>query len=151
MQVNSRSAAWMQGIAIVVVLAAVACVLLYRKHRPFDQDTLDIQVSALQSHAAEAGLLVQQARAGQLAPGFVGEHAGQLARNVQDAQQKLDAKPAEPEYANQQADARQLGAALHDRLQALSQEGRAARNRDFGFDGLARRLDALHRQLKPEA
>lgn len=149
MQVNSRSAAWTQGIVLVVVLGAIAGALLERKHKPFDQDTLDIQVQALQSHAAEAGLLVQQARADQLAPGFVGEHAGQLAENVQRVQDKLDAKPAEPRYATTQAGARRLGAALHDGLQALSLDGRAARVRGFGFDAIGQRLAALHQQLKP--
>ena len=149
MQVNSRTAAWTQGLAILLVLAAIACALLYRKHKPFDQDTLDIQVEQLQSHAAEAHLLVQQARADQLAPGFVAEHAGQLAGNVQRARQKLDAKPAEPRYAPQQASARRLGATLHERLQGLSTDGRAPRSREFGFDGLARQFDALHQQLKP--
>ena len=149
MQVNSRTAAWTQGIALLVVLAAIACALLYRKHKPFDQDTLDIQVEQLQSHAAEAGLLARQAQADQLAPGFVAEHAGQLADNVQRAREELDAKPAEPRYAPQQASARQLGATLHARLQVLSSDGRAPRSRDLGFDGIAQRLDALHQQLKP--
>lgn len=149
MQVNSRSAAWRQGIGILLVLAGIAGALLYRSYRPFDQDTLAIQVGELQSHAAEAGLLVRQARADLLAPGFVGEHASQLAGNVQRAQRKLDARPSKAQFAAEQAGARQLGATLHDRLQALALDGRAARGREFGFDGIARQLDALHQQLKP--
>lgn len=149
MEVNSRSAAWMQGLALLAATAAIAGTLLYRQSRPFDAATLGIQVGQLQSHAAEAGLLVRQARADQLAPAFVARHAGQLADNVRRAQDRLDARPAEAPYAGAQAAARRLGAALHARLQALSDDGRAPRRGDFGFDGIAGQLDALHRQLEP--
>lgn len=149
MQVNSRSAAWKQGVAVVVVAAASVTALLYRMHAPFDRDTLDIQVEALHSHAAEAGLLVREARADRLAPGFVAGHARQLAENVRRAQEALSATPAQVRFASLQASAQALGAVLHARLQALALDGRAPRTRAFGFDDIAQRFDALHQRLAP--
>ena len=149
MRANLRKAAWMQAIATAVLTAGVATSLVVVLRRPFDADTLAIQVEALQSHAAEAALLAALQRADQLAPGFTGEHAAQLAESVQRTQDALAGKDADPALASQLASARQLGASLHARLEAWSADGGLARSRQFGFEALARQLGALHSQLQP--
>jgi Tfp pilus assembly protein PilV len=150
MQVSERGTAWTQGVIVAAFAIAVGVTLLVRLQRPFDRDTLALQVGILQSHAAEAGELARLTRADQLAPGFVGEHAAQLAENVERAQDALAAKDAEPDIEAQRRAAETLGAAVHARLQAWSAAGAQARTRDFGFAALSDQLDALHKQLKPE-
>lgn len=149
MQVSVRQAAWRQGATVVVVTGALVATLIARIERPFDRDTLAIQVETLQSHAAEAAQLALLEREDRFSARVTGEHAAQLADNVQRAQDTLANKQAEPTLEPRRADALALGAALHARLQAWSGDGRQARVRDFGFDTLARRLDALHEQIKP--
>jgi len=149
MQVSDRRAAWMQGVIAVAIAVALGVVLVVRLRRPFDRDTLAIQVGLLQSLAAEAGDLAKLTRADQLAPGFVGEHAAQLADNVQRAQDALAGKDAEPVVESEQRAAETLGAVLHARLQVWSAAGAQARTRDFGFEAVSDQLDALHKQLKP--
>ena len=150
MQVSVRQAAWRQGATVVVVTAVLVATLIARLERPFDRDTLAIQVETLQSHAAEAAQLVLLEREDRFSARVTGEHAAQLADNVQRAQDALVKKDAEPAFQAQRSTALALGAALHARLQSWSDDGRQARVRDFGFDTLARRLDTLHQQLKPE-
>jgi hypothetical protein len=150
MRANLRKAAWMQGIAVAVIGIGVASATIAKLKQPFDGDTLAIQVEALQSHAAEASQLALLMREDQLAPGFVGEHAAQLADNVQRAQDALAGKDAEPAFEQARGTAQQLGASLHARLQSWSADGDLARTRDFGFDTLADQLDMLHTQLQPE-
>jgi hypothetical protein len=150
MQVNVRRAAWMQGVTVAVLALVLGGTLIDSLRRPFDRDTLAIQVETLQSHAAEAARLAVLMRDDRIAPGFTAEHASQLAENVQRAQDALAGKEAEPAFATQRATAMQLGAVLHAQLQAWSSDGALARTRDFGFDPLAHQLDALHRQLKPQ-
>ena len=150
MQVNVRRAAWRQGATVALMAIALVATLVARLQRPFDRDTLAIEVAALQSHAAEASELAILEREDRFAAEVTGEHADQLAEDVQRTQDALAKKPAEPDLATQRASAQLLGAALHARLQAWSRDGRQARVRDFGFDALARQFGALHTQLKPE-
>lgn len=149
MRARQRRAAWMQAIAVGVLVIGVAAALIVRSRQPFDTDTLAIQVEALQSHASEAAQLASLTREDQLAPGFVGEHAAQLADNVRRAEDALAGKQAEPALEGARGQARQLGAALHERLQSWSVDGDFARTHDFGFQSLSDQLDALHKQLKP--
>ncbi len=142
----SNKAAWVQGALLVAVVAAIALTLAIRLHRPFDRDTLAIQVAQLQSSAAEGQLLVDNARADRLAPGFVRQHAQQMAGKVGTANDKLQ-KPAQAGLAAQKAQAQKLGAALQQALLSLGGDGTA--QRAFDFDRLANALDALDRQLKP--
>jgi hypothetical protein len=148
-QTHTLRAAWLQGIVLLVACAAIAGTLAWRIQRPFHRDTLAIQVGRLQSHAAEAQLLADNVRRDNLAPSFVRQHAMQLADKVDDVDGKLD-KPAQPALAAIKSSARQLGASLHDTLQALGRDAHLPRNRTLGFDALAQRLDALHTQLKPK-
>ena len=149
MQTHTRQAAWLQGIVLVLACVAIAATLAWRLQRPFDRDTLAIQVAKLQSHAAEAQLLADNVRQDRLAPSFVRQHALQLADKVDDVDHKLD-KPAQPPLSGIKASARQLGGTLHDTLQSLGRDAHLARRQAVGFDAIAQRLDALHTQLKPE-
>ena len=149
MQPNTAKAARVQGVAIVLVAAALGVALLHAHQRPFDRDTLAIPIGQLHAYAAEAALLGEHLRGDRLAPGFVRHHARQLATNVQRARDQLAARPAQPRFAAQQAQARELGAALESTLDALAADGRAPRRDTLGFDRLAQRLGALHQQLKP--
>ena len=143
---RSNKAAWVQGTLLVAVIVAIALVLALRLHRPFDRDTLAIQVTQLQSHAAEAQLLVDNARADRLAPGFVRQHAQQMADKVGTTNGKLQ-KPARSGLAGQKAQAQELGAALQQALSLLGRDGNVQRTSAFGR--LADALDALDQQLKP--
>jgi hypothetical protein len=145
---RSNQATWVQGTLLVAGVAAIALTLAYRLHRPFDRDTLAIEVAQLQSSAAEAHLLVDNARADRLAPGFVRQHAQQMADKVGTTNGKLQ-KPAQAALAAQKAQAQQLGAALQRALGLLGRDG--STQRAFGFDGMADALDALNKQLKPGA
>ena len=150
MQVNPRRTAWTQGIAVAMAAAALALVTLARLREPFDADTLAIRVDALQSHASEAAQLASLVRQDRVAPGFVGEHAAQLADDVQRVQDALAGKIAEPALEADRASARRMGATLHARLEAWSADGALAHTRDLGFSPLAQQLDALRHQIKPE-
>ena len=143
---RSNKAAWVQGTLLVVAVVAIALVLAFRLHRPFDRDTLAIQVAQLHSSAAQAQLLVDNARADRLAPGFVRQHAQQMADKAATINGKLQ-KPAQAGLTGQKAQAQKLGAALQQALVLLGSEGGA--KRAFAFSGLADALDALHKQLKP--
>jgi hypothetical protein len=142
----SRYVAWVQGAILLALCAGIAWMVIARVQRPFDRDTLDIQVSELQSQAAEAQLLADNSRSDLLSPGFVSQHARQLADKVATVNGKLR-KSAPPELDNALAASRTLGHSLRDALLRLSSDG-AARE-DYGFDRMARSLDAIHRQLKP--
>lgn len=143
---HSNKAVWVQGALLVAVLAAIGITLAIRLHRPFDRDTLAIQVAQLQSNAAEGQLLVDKAHADRLAPGFVRQHAQQMAEKVATTNDKLQ-KPSQAALAKQKAQAQALGAALEQALLSLGQEGRPPQVSDFGH--LADALDALGKQLKP--
>lgn len=150
MQVNARTTAWTQGIATAVVVVALAITLFTQLRRPFDADTLAIQVEALQSHAAEAAQLALLQQQDRVTPGFAAEHAAQLSEDVQRAQDALAGKNADAALEPARTSARELGGALHARLLVWSGTGGQVRTRDFGFDGLARQLDALRHRFKPE-
>jgi len=143
---GSRKVAWVQGVLLLAVIAAIALALAVRLHRPFDRDTLAIQVAKLQSDAAEAQLLVDDARADRLAPGFVRQHALQMADKVDTTIDTLR-KPARPALAAQKAQAQRLGATLHAGLMLLGRDGQARTK--AGFYATADALDALHKTLKP--
>lgn len=145
---SSQQVAWVQGVVLLALCAAVVLVLFVRLQRPFDRNTLDIQVSALRSQAAEAQLLADNSRSDQISAGFVREHARQLADKVEAVNGKLH-KPAQPDLANELSSTRKLGATLRDALLRLSDDG-AARE-DYGFDRMAQALDSVHEQLKPAA
>ena len=136
----------MQGALLVAAIVAICAALAVRLHRPFDRDTLAIQVAQLQSDAAEAQELVDQARTDRLAPGFVRQHAQQMADKVDTTNGKLQ-KSALPGLSTQKAQAQRLGASLHEDLVLLGRDGSA--RAVSGFDTTADALDALHRQLKP--
>lgn len=143
---SSQQVAWVQGAILIAVCVAIALAVFARLQRPFDRDTLDIQVSQLRSQAAEAQLLADNALADRLSPGFVREHAQQMSEKVDNVNGKLH-KAAPAELASQLSAARRLGRSLRDALQRLGRDGEA--REDYGFDRMAQALDALHRQLKP--
>jgi len=145
---ESSRTAWFQGAVLGAVCLAIGLSVFMRLQRPFDRDTLAIQVSKLQSHAAEAQLLADNVVQDKLAPDFVRRHALQLADKVDDVDQKLR-KPAQPGLDAVKADARQSGNSLHEALLLLGRDGRRPRRQSLGFDELAQQLDALHKQLKP--
>ena len=149
MHTHTRQAAWCQDFALVAACIAIAGTLGWRMQRPFDRDTLAIQVGRLQSHAAEAQLLVDDARNDRLAPGFVRQHALQLADRVDAVDGKLH-KPAQPPLDAIRLSAQRLGESLHGALLQLGRDGRRPRTQSLGFDGLSPQFKALHAQLKPE-
>lgn len=146
---HSRKAAWMQAALLIAALAVLGIVLVARLQRPFDRDTLAIQVGQLQSQSAEAALLARHAVSDRLAPGFTRQHVRQLADAVARVQGALQSKPAQPALATDLALARQSGAALHATLQAWSIDASRASGAMTEFDGLALRMDTLDKQLKP--
>jgi hypothetical protein len=143
---SRRLGARVQGAILVALCVAIAATVFVRLQRPFDRDTLDIRVSQLQSQAAEAQLLADNARADQLAPGFVRQHAQQMADKVDSVNAKLE-KSGQQDVAAQQTTARRLGLSLHDALLRFGRDGSA--RQDFGFDRMAQALDAVHKQLRP--
>jgi hypothetical protein len=145
---HSRKAAWVQAAVLLIVCAAIALTTFLRVHRPFDRDTLAIQVSQLQSHAAEAQVLADNVGADNLAPGFVRQHAQQLSDKVDSVDGKLS-KPATPEFALAKSRAQQLGGSLQSALETLSRNGQPPQADDLDFEAIAQQLDALHKQLKP--
>lgn len=148
MRHGSARAAWGQGVGVVAVAVALGAALLHAHQRPFDRTTLAIPVGLLQSQAAEASLLAAQLRQDELAPGFVGQHARQLADNVRRERAQLASRPAQVGLAAQQRQARALAASLEEALAALARDPRAPR-RGSGLDALARRLQALQARLDP--
>jgi hypothetical protein len=148
-RMHSHQAAWVQGAVLIAAGAAIAAAIFLRLQRPFDRETLALQVSQLQSHAAEADALAAHVRADHLAPGFVRQHAQQLAGKVGSVDHKLHSKPSQANLEASRLRAQQLGAALQEALDALSRNGRQPRRQDLGFAALAQRLDTLHQTLKP--
>jgi hypothetical protein len=146
---ESNRAAWVQGVVLVGLCLVIGLTLAWRLQRPFDTDTLAIQVSKLQSHAAEAQLLADNVVQDKLAPKFVREHALQLAERVDDVDQKLQ-KPAQAGLDPVKNAAMQAGNRLHEALLLLGRDGQRPRRQSLGFDPLAQQLDALHKQLKPQ-
>ena len=146
---DSSKAAWLQGAVLVAACLAVALLLLWRLQRPFDRDTLAIEVAKLQSHAAEAQLLADNVVGDRLAPGFVRQHALQMADKVDDVDQALQ-KAAQAPWAPAKTAAQQSGNRLHEALLLLGRDGQRPRRQPAGFDVLARQFDALHGQLKPQ-
>jgi hypothetical protein len=146
---HSRQAARVQCTILIVAAFAVGLMVMLRLQRPFDRDTLAIQVSQLQSHAAEAAVLSDNVRAGRLAPGFVRQHAQQLADKVDSVDGKLQSKPAQRGLAGDRINAQRLGASLQAALHVLASDADRPRRQELGFGALARQLDGLHRQLKP--
>lgn len=147
---HTRRTAWMQAALLIAALAILAIVLVTRLQRPFDRDTLAIQVAQLQSQSAEAALLARNADDDRLAPGFTRQHVRQLDDAVGRVRDALQSKPAQPALAAALAVARQSGAALHATLQAWSTDAARASQAVPAFDHLARQLDALDTRLKPE-
>jgi hypothetical protein len=147
-RMHSRKSAWVQGATLMAVIAAIALAIGYRLQRPFDRDTLTIQVQQLQSSAAEAQVLADNVRADTLAPGVVRQHAQQLADKVGDTNSKLE-KPAQPGLDSQRSESRRLGASLQQALMLLGRDGAGPTHRAYGFGAMAHSLDALHTQLKP--
>ena len=142
---HSRKAAWVQGAALAAVIVAIASAVVFRFNRPLDRDALAIQVAQLQSNAAEAQWLVDNAHADRLAPGVVRQHAQQMAAMVETSSDTLK-KLAQPELKAQKMQAQRLGASLHRGLVLLGRGGAA--HAELGFDATADALGALHEQLK---
>ena len=128
---------------------AIGLSLLLRLQRPFDVDTLAIQVGKLQSHAAEAQLLADNVVEDKLAPKFVREHALQLAERVDDVDRKLQ-KPSQAGLDPVKNAAMQAGNRLHEALLLLGRDGQRPRRKSLGFDALSQQFDGLHKQLKPQ-
>ena len=134
---------------LVGACLAIGLSLLLRLQRPFDVDTLAIQVGKLQSHAAEAQLLADNVVEDKLAPKFVREHALQLAERVDDVDRKLQ-KPSQAGLDPVKNAAMQAGNRLHEALLLLGRDGQRPRRKSVGFDALSQQFDGLHKQLKPQ-
>ena len=134
---------------LVGACLAIGLSLLLRLQRPFDVDTLAIQVGKLQSHAAEAQLLADNVVEDKLAPKFVREHALQLAERVDDVDRKLQ-KPSQAGLDPVKNAAMQAGNRLHEALLLLGRDGQRPRRKSLGFDALSQQFDGLHKQLKPQ-
>lgn len=139
----------MQAALLLAVLAGVAGVLFARLQRPFDRDTLDIQIEELQSQSAEAALLARNAVADHLAPGFTRRHVRQLADAVNRVDKTLQSRSAQPALSTALTAARQTAATLHATLQSWSTDANQATQSIPEFEHLAQRLDALGSELKP--
>ena len=139
----------MQAVLLIGALAALGIILVERLQRPFDRDTLAIQVGQLQSQSAEAALLARNAVGDHLAPGFTGQHVSQLADAVGRVDEALQSKPAQPALATALSLARQSGRVLHATLQSWATDASRAPQLVSEFDRLALQLDALGQQLQP--
>ena len=147
MLMHSGGAAWRQACTAILSVVIVVSAVAYCAVRPFDRDTLAIQVAQLRSQGAEAALAARLLRADLLAPGFARTHARQLARKVESVGGELRAHPAgalEPERAAGNATASTLATALR-REPPSSRAGSEA-----AYAGMSARMDALHARLKPE-
>lgn len=147
MLTHSGGAAWRQACITIASVAIVAAAVAYCAVRPFDRDTLAIQVAQLRSQGAEAALAARLLRADSLAPGFVRIHARQLARKVGSVGGQLRAHPAgalEPARRDAAAMASRLRTALR-RDPPSSPAGSEA-----AYAAMAAGMDALHARLKPE-
>ena len=147
---HTRKAAWLQAALLVAALAVVAAVLFARLQRPFDRDTLVIQVEQLQSQSAEAALLARNAVSDRLAPGFTRQHVRQLADAVDRVDETLQSKSAQSELLMALIAARHTAATLHGTLVSWSNGATQATQAIPEFDQIALRLDALDSELKPE-
>ncbi|MDB6164134.1 MAG: hypothetical protein JWL98_1566 [Xanthomonadaceae bacterium] len=146
---HSRQVAWILAALLIAVLAAIAVVLFLRLHRPFDSDTLAIQVAELQSQSAEAALLAQNVSGDRLAPGFAHEHLRQLADNVGRVEDALQSKAAQPGLESPRQSAQGLGATLQVTLIGWLRDTELAPTLIPRLDAVTQQLDALHKQLKP--
>lgn len=147
MLAHRQGAAWRQAAMVIVAVALVAAAVAYCAVRPFDRDTLAIQVGQLRSQAAEAAMAARLARGDRLAPGFVHAHARQLLRKVESVDGALRAHP-DGGMATEYREAHAGASALVARIE------RAPPSREPGseaaYAGLSARMDALHQRLKPE-
>lgn len=147
MLMHSGGAAWRQLTVAILSVAVVASAVAYCAVRPFDRDTLAIQVAQLRSQGAEAALAARLLRADALAPGFARIHARQLARKTKSVGSQLRAHPAgalEPRRQDADAAASTLATALRREPPSPRAASEAA------YAAMAARMDALHARLKPE-
>lgn len=146
---QAHRAAWMQASLFIASVAVTVGILFARLQRPFDRDTLAIQVEQLQSQSAEAALLARNAVGDRLAPGFVRQHVHQLADAGARVEHTLRSKAAAPAAAAALARAQQMASTLHAILQPWSADATRAAQSIDALDELTRRLAALDHQLKP--
>ena len=146
---HAQRAAWMQASLLIASIAVLVIVLVIRLQRPFDRDTLAIQVEELQSQSAEAALLARNAMGDRLAPGFVRQHVQQLDDAGGRVWESLHSKPASPDLTAALARAQQLASTLHAILNPWSTDAARAAQSIVPLDDLAQRLAALDHQLKP--
>ena len=146
---HPHRAAWMQASLLIASIAVLVLVIIVRLQRPFDRDTLAIQVEQLQSQSAEAALLARHAVGDRLAPGFVRQHVRQLDDAESRVQDTLQSKATAPALAVARARAQQSASALHAILQPWSMDAARAAQSIAPLDALTRRLAALDHQIKP--
>jgi hypothetical protein len=136
----------------VVLGAAILCIattVVVRTHRPFDRDTLAIQVDTLHSLAAESMLLARAAQADQLAPGFVRQHVQQLLDKVDATTDTLQSRDATPGLDDARATSMRLAARLGDALSAWSKDAHVAAVVAPRLDVIGQHLDRVHSRLDP--
>jgi len=143
-------AAWLQAAAIVAAAAALSLAWRYEASRPFDPQTLAIDVGQLQSQAAEASLLDARFDGmGTLPATFRRMHAQQLADKVAAVTSDLDSRTADDLAADALPEARSDALALHAGLMRVSYGADGGAERPL-FESLDERLAALRHGLDPD-
>jgi hypothetical protein len=145
----STRAAWLQAVLLVAAILCIATSVVVRTQRPFDRDTLAIQVDTLHSLAAESTLLARAAQADQLAPGFVRQHVQQLLDKVGATTDKLQSRRASSGLDGARAASIRLGTGLGDALSAWAKDASAAATVAARIDAIGQHLDRVHGRLKP--
>lgn len=144
---HRQGAAWRQACFSFAVVAAVVAATVYCAVRPFDRDTLAIQVGQLGSQAAEAAMAARLLREDKLAPGFVHAHARQLRRKLGSVESQLRAHPSgglDAAHGEAEAGAQALAGALQ--RESPSRDPRS----ESDYSALSARMQALRKRLKPE-
>lgn len=145
----STQSAWIQAVLLGAAIVVIATILAVRLHRPFDRDTLAIQVANLDSLAAEAALLAREGAADHLAPGFVRQQVQQLADKVDSGVGGLQSRPALPGLDAARATTVRLGDGMARALSEWSKNAAVAQQVEPRLAATAAALDRIHGRLKP--
>ena len=146
---DDRGAAWTQGLVLAAVVVAIAAALWHARTRPFDQDTLGIAISELQSNAAEGEVLAKLDSGHAVPAAMRVAHVAQMRRQQDQVRKQLRDKDAPPELAAARAQAIRLGDAVDAALAHVAST--AFDPSAIGtFHALAEQAGALKDQVDPE-
>jgi hypothetical protein len=136
-----------QAAVIVIVALGAVYTNLQMKGRPADAAQLRIFASRLQSQAAEATVLANQAARGDVRAAFAARHAAQLEHQTATTSEELTQVPVRPEQREVMATLRDIAANLDEQLAHFQ----TADSHAEPFDQLAQRAQAVGDRLAPAA